>query len=309
MDEEKNTAPEEIPEQPVNIPPDETTSSAEPIAEAEKRETINEKPETTLQKEENMEVHQHTHPGHHKKTWKDYFWEFLMLFLAVFCGFLAEYQLEHVIEKHRANEFAFSLHQDIKNDTTHFLKVNIALDTCIVKIDTLISILNSNELTKKNIEDINRLSIYAFIFPSNRPKESTLQQLINSGSMRYFKNKALVDSITLYNSNLQFLKTFNLTVSNFNTEFRLRQSQVMQLDPLINQLLRSNISDAYLYNGKSFEFSNPPLLTKDPAKLKEYANWCALKKFYMMNTVRILKDQLTKMTSILTILDKEYSFE
>ena len=28
-----------------------------------------------------------------------YFWKFLMLFLAVFCGFMAEYQLEHRIER------------------------------------------------------------------------------------------------------------------------------------------------------------------------------------------------------------------
>ena len=46
-----------------------------------------------------MEVHAHTHSP--RKKWTHYFWEFLMLFLAVFCGFLAEYQLEHKIEKDR----------------------------------------------------------------------------------------------------------------------------------------------------------------------------------------------------------------
>jgi hypothetical protein len=42
------------------------------------------------QQESNMEVHHHAHHDHGKKNWKSYFWEFLMLFLAVFCGFLAE---------------------------------------------------------------------------------------------------------------------------------------------------------------------------------------------------------------------------
>lgn len=36
-----------------------------------------------------MEVHHHAH-HEGKKSWKSYFWEFLMLFLAVFSGFLAE---------------------------------------------------------------------------------------------------------------------------------------------------------------------------------------------------------------------------
>ena len=50
-----------------------------------------------------MEVHAHSHTP--RKKWTHYFWEFLMLFLAVFCGFLAEYQLEHVIEQKREKQF------------------------------------------------------------------------------------------------------------------------------------------------------------------------------------------------------------
>ena len=45
---------------------------------------------------ETMEVHHHGHV-HEKKKWKEYLFQFLMLFLAVFCGFLAEYQLEQVL--------------------------------------------------------------------------------------------------------------------------------------------------------------------------------------------------------------------
>jgi hypothetical protein len=93
-------------EQPVNkvakadAAKDEEISSIAPIAETEQAAIIN------LQTEKEMEVHHHTHAAHGKKTWKDYFWEFLMLFLAVFCGFLAEYQLEHIIEHQRAKVFA-----------------------------------------------------------------------------------------------------------------------------------------------------------------------------------------------------------
>ena len=41
-----------------------------------------------------------------------------MLFLAVFCGFLAENIREHKVEHLRAKEFAKSLVQDLQNDTT-----------------------------------------------------------------------------------------------------------------------------------------------------------------------------------------------
>ncbi|HSR39881.1 MAG TPA: hypothetical protein VLL95_13285 [Phnomibacter sp.] len=53
---------------------------------------------------ENVEVHHHAHHDHGKKSWKSYFWEFLMLFLAVFCEFLAECQREHKLEKERGRQ-------------------------------------------------------------------------------------------------------------------------------------------------------------------------------------------------------------
>ena len=70
-----------------------------------------------------MEVHHHTHsemPGHRKK-WTHYFWEFLMLFLAVFCGFMAENFREHQIEHKREKQYMVSLIADLKNDTTNLL--------------------------------------------------------------------------------------------------------------------------------------------------------------------------------------------
>ena len=44
-----------------------------------------------------MEVHRHAHTD--RKKWAHYLWEFLMLFLAVFCGFLAENQREMMKRK------------------------------------------------------------------------------------------------------------------------------------------------------------------------------------------------------------------
>jgi hypothetical protein len=53
------------------------------------------------QETENMEVHKHPHHVTHKKKWGEYFLEFLMLFLAVFLGFLAENIREHKVERER----------------------------------------------------------------------------------------------------------------------------------------------------------------------------------------------------------------
>jgi len=85
-----------------------------------------------------MEVHAHSHTE--RKKWTHYFWEFLMLFLAVFCGFLAENLREHQIEKKREKEYILSMIEDLKEDTASFnllIKINSRTNE---KIDTLIAL-------------------------------------------------------------------------------------------------------------------------------------------------------------------------
>src|SRR5215207_10196171 len=88
-----------------------------------------------------MEVHAHAHTP--RKKWTHYFWEFLMLFLAVFCGFLAEYQLEHKIEKERENKYIVSMVADLIEDTG---RLNRSIARSMDKFETtdsLIYLLNS----------------------------------------------------------------------------------------------------------------------------------------------------------------------
>src|SRR5258705_5795341 len=62
-----------------------------------------------------MEVHTHSHTE--RKKWTHYLWEFLMLFLAVFCGFLAENIREHKVEHQRAKVLAKNLYKELLSDS------------------------------------------------------------------------------------------------------------------------------------------------------------------------------------------------
>ena len=61
-----------------------------------------------------MEVHHHSHKP---KNWKEYVTEFLMLFCAVFAGFLAESYLEYRTERHKEHDYLVSLVSDLKIDS------------------------------------------------------------------------------------------------------------------------------------------------------------------------------------------------
>lgn len=65
-----------------------------------------------------MEVHHHAH-HEGKKNWMSYFWEFLMLFLAVFCGFMAENVREHMVNGKNERKLVAALQKDLIADTAH----------------------------------------------------------------------------------------------------------------------------------------------------------------------------------------------
>jgi hypothetical protein len=143
-----------------------------------------------------MEVHHHSHSS--RKKWTHYFWEFLMLFLAVFCGFLAENKREHIVEAHRAKEYAKSLLNDLKEDTVELQSGISHLNFLISAIDSIASS-NSNNPDKSSVPGkfyyYSRLTSFYYPIDWN---SSTLNQLVQSGNLRYFKNKELVNQINKY---------------------------------------------------------------------------------------------------------------
>jgi hypothetical protein len=132
-----------------------------------------------------MEVHAHTH-SHGKKNWGSYFWEFLMLFLAVFAGFLAENQREHIIEKSRAQKFLQSMLLDVKTNISN-------LDS-LIKQDRII-IVNHDALVNWLLQDSTTIDRAAFakkmgaVWVRNfLVRKETYEQMKSSGSLRYIGN-------------------------------------------------------------------------------------------------------------------------
>jgi len=146
-----------------------------------------------------MEVHSHTHTP--RKKWTHYLWEFLMLFLAVFCGFLAENFREHKVEYIRAKEFAKSLVQDLQNDITAINTQRKLSEIFIASTDSLL------ERSKKKLEgrDATEFSFYTRFMYWTGPiiwNRATFEQIKNSGSLRYFKNYLLLDKLMKYDARI-----------------------------------------------------------------------------------------------------------
>ena len=117
-----------------------------------------------------------------------------MLFLAVFCGFLAEYQLEHQIEKDRAKQYIISLYEDLKNDTT---RINQLIEYDSKKIEALNNMYGCYDTVMKNLRSTACMGVLVIHSRSNKGfvlTDRTLKQLANAGGYRLL-NKDDADSI------------------------------------------------------------------------------------------------------------------
>jgi hypothetical protein len=146
---------------------------------------INISSSTNDQTEPPMEVHHHGHV-HADKKWKEYLFQFLMLFLAITLGFLVENLREHYIENKRAKVLAVSLIEDLKSDITEIDSSISNLNSVIGNSDTV-----TNELAKPqsrrrdSILQTGAVTMQRFSFFD--PQMGTYEQIKNSGSLRYFK--------------------------------------------------------------------------------------------------------------------------
>lgn len=156
-----------------------------------------------------MEVHHHAHTA--RKKWSHYFWEFLMLFLAVSCGFFAENQREHYIEHQRAKILARNLYEELYADSIviqqNIANRNIKERECRYFID-YVKDSNLQKLSPRFFPSFVTalIQIQYIIF---EPNDGILTQLRNSGEMRYFNNSELQAAIGKLSVKISDIRTRN----------------------------------------------------------------------------------------------------
>jgi len=282
------------PGKPAPVSPEKPPEKAVPPTLNSQLSTPNPQPADT------MEVHHHAHAGHGKKTWKSYFWEFLMLFLAVFCGFLAEYQLEHVVEHNREKQYIESMLDDLKKDSVriaYFIDRNKAQ---VAGFDSLLQNIYHTPYTDSSVRTLYYLKEkYTLVASRAIFSKATISQLKNSGGFRLIRNRAATDSIIAYDIatdrvegqgeaiDFSGRKLLDLSVKIFDGEYTLDNSVIN-----INDILKSD---------KKFN-----LLNNDDKLIREYANLAKFKRDVIKNYIRQLTQLEGRVPGMIRFLQEEY---
>src|SRR5579863_10260860 len=144
-----------------------------------------------------MEVHHHPDVHHKKKKFKEYFFEFLMIFLAVTMGFFAENIREHFADKEKEKQYLISFNEDLSLDERKLpLLISSIEKQQIHPADSLPYVLNyvSVKIPANNVYYSLRLMIRQQgirVFITDR----TIEQAKNAGEMRLIANKQVSDSL------------------------------------------------------------------------------------------------------------------
>jgi hypothetical protein len=256
----------------------------------------------------NMEVHHHPH-SHGKKSFKTYLWEFVMLFLAVFCGFLAEYFLEHRIEKERGKQFIESFYEDLKTDTARF---SFFTNFDQEKINGFGNLGNCYDMLMKNPNDAGCMLDVIKYSSINRPfmrTDRTLKQLANAGGFRLLK-KDDADSILSYDADFNDFEDFQSTV------YQDAQNTVRNT---FNQLVnfKANLQMFAPQHGKQIGTENfdkqavtaPVFFSNDKNLLSRYFNELQLYQRVTYNHARILQVLKEKQIRLIMYFKNKYDLK
>ncbi len=251
-----------------------------------------------------MEVHAHSHPSTssgHRKKWTHYLWEFIMLFLAVFCGFLAENQREHYVEHQREKKYIQALTSDLEADISRLKTIIQLRNERAPLLDSFIILLNSNDA----LQHSNDLYYYnsfatrgvAFRFT---PVDGTMQQLKNAGNLRLVRKSYNSDSIISYDVSV---RAFAWGTGDEEEIMRTYRN------------IAEGIFDGVVLNNMRDEDNNVNRISYNPAlRLTEDAKYRLNYRIHMLTvfnkTMRLeAKRLLAKATNLIELLKKEYHLE
>jgi len=254
-----------------------------------------------------MEVHHHSHTE--RKKWTHYFWEFLMLFLAVSAGFYAENLREGMIHKEQVKTNMRSLLSDLQSDLVVFDSVIGRNQYAYTMADSLIGLLHSDISNTSEIYFTAR-AVTANIgyFYSN---SKSFDQMKSAGVLRFVHPHELLDSLGNYYVSFQWLAD--------QTELlRIKLDAVHKgnsalFDSYTFSQMMNNIQ-IYTggFNGRynliSKPQGHPALLSRDPKSINDvslnYHYYSSTAKFY--NRTAII--QRARAAHLIECIKKEYHF-
>ncbi len=234
-----------------------------------------------------------------RRNWTSYFKEFFMLFLAVFCGFLAENYRGNMVEKQQERQFILSYIEDLKSDTATIRETLGFRKLKMIQMDSLMLLLSNQTIRghENELYFFGRSLVRSVWFQNN---DRTFAQLKNSGALRLIRNEQATDSIMAYQKLVERL------ITNHEDDRTERYNAF----PIISQIFNPFIFDQMVTaKGIQRPTDNPPLRSYDSALQQDLA-FCI---HQLRGSTFIIEDRLAQLNEkaiqLIALLTEEYDLE
>jgi hypothetical protein len=241
-----------------------------------------------------MEVHHHSH---HPKKWKEYITEFLMLFLAVTLGFMAENVREHQIVAHQTESVIAQLYHELQKDTASLHRIDLIHN----KQDTATIVLENYILnTDLEANKVNLFYLHNYLCTRDGIFETSciaLDQLKFAGILKNVKDSKLRDCIEKYDLMLlqvkartsreeDFMNRYmdDIRIAPFDYYFRTPRDTS---DSFIN--VQGSIKSSALinYHNKTWDLVLNKTFIPDNLTLKVFDKSIYLNRMLQLNGIRL----------------------
>lgn len=146
-----------------------------------------------------MEVHHHPDLHHKKKNFKEYFLEFLMIFLAVTLGFFAENIREYVSSRDKENIDIRSLSRNLTEDSAMIADQIKSNETGTEMIDSMMELIRSGRY-KDEPEMLYRFAYTTRGFQDFQYSNITYEEMKSSGSFGFIRKINIRNDLVNYNN-------------------------------------------------------------------------------------------------------------
>ncbi len=208
-----------------------------------------------------MEVHHH--PNVEKKGFKEYFLEFLMIFLAVTMGFFPENIREHFAENARGKEYINSFIEDLSADTAQYNKLIIELSDQDLVLENMNNCFDSLNKQMKYSDSLKNIVKNSFGFTDFIYTDRTIQQIKNAGGLDLIQNKEIENHILQYDAEVRADLIHQQSMENIQAQ--TINAHVKMIGYKQFSALRSPAANV-------IDNRNDELLTTDKRELNEYFN-------------------------------------
>lgn len=245
-----------------------------------------------------MEVHQHSHVNHSNK-WKNYLYEFLMLFLAVSAGFFMENLREHNVERNRELQYVKSLSNDLSTDIFNIDSIvtrNLWWKRQADSLYILLTLPDYSDKTALIYYYGRRVSLRDFFYST----DGTIKQLNNAGGLRLISHPDLVDSISRYEN-----KYDDIIMAQQLKELQLRDYRDADCKVFDVRIFENMVSGTKIIIPEG----NPKLFSNDPADINVLLMRAHFIKRNNSGILDLLSDLKRQAINIQSMIKSKYNLE